>query len=312
MLRIIKICAFLTIATVCFADYDIVGLSLNRDGGNTVLEAMTSGPTDIKTSILQKPDRLIVDFIGGVHRLKAEHPALPPGIVAELRTAQFQSTPKPITRIVLVLAEPIADVKIENGPRSGKIFISTPKYPTFKTWSLGRETPKKGAPSETSTEASDESKKPAGQSGAAKPSGAAVLPTVGDTIRLDTLTFSGDSTKDSSRIKATFIRQEVKYKGKGNRDPFVESKESFEIRLGQEEIPAVEGLLLVGVVKGMEDDRLAVMQDNRGWGYIMGVGDSVKEGNVSQVSDSTVTFTINEFGVPRPVTLELFKEAGAK
>jgi len=68
-------------------------------------------------------------------------------------------------------------------------------------------------------------------------------------------------------------------------------------------------LKLVGIVKGQNGDPLAVLQDRNGWGYIMGVADSVADGVVGAITDSTVRFDITEFGITRPVTLELPKEA---
>ncbi|RKZ29796.1 hypothetical protein DRQ36_07570 [bacterium] len=285
------------------AEYDVVGLSLTREKDNTVVEVLTSGPTDIKTAKLTKPDRLLIDLIGGVHRLKTDGlPALPPGIVVDIRSAQNQAKPAPITRIVLVLAEPVGEVSVENGPRSGKVFIPTPGYPEFTTWSIGRETPAKQTKPEPVVAPKPEP--PVADTGAAKPP--SVTPK--DTTLVDT-TLTIIHSDDTTRPGASFIRPLVKYGGRQYHDPFIVAKPTIEQKFGEEAIPVVEGLKLVGIVKGQNGDPLAVLQDRNGWGYIMGVADSVADGVVGAITDSTVRFDITEFGITRPVTLELPKEA---
>ncbi len=288
-------------AALCRADYDVTGLSLFREGDNTVAKAITSGPTRIKTLELTKPDRLIIDLLGGVHRLKAgELPALPPGIVVEVRTAQFQAKPEPITRIVLVLAEPVGEVIVENGPRSGKVIIPTPGYPEFETWSIGMQTPDKIIEPELETV---ETAKAETVDTSEKTAAVTDLPdSLVDIVSLD----------DSTGSRTTFIRPLVEYNGREFRDPFVTAEPHQEQRFGEEAIPAVEGMILVGIVKDQTEEFLGVLQDRNGWGYILGEGDSVIDGNVGVVTDSTVRFDIMEFGVTRPITLELPKEALGK
>lgn len=290
--------------TTSFADYDVVGLVISRENDFTVIEALTTGPTNIKTAKLAKPDRLVIDFEGGIHKLKSTGlPALPPGIVIEVRTAQYQSKPIPITRIVLVLAEPAGEIKADNGPRSGKVRIHTAKYPQFAPWSIGMET-KIPAPKE---EISKPPVPPVYKDSIATK--IPEMPLLGDTTTKEIVIARTDSLTDATGFKASFMRPLVKYGGKKYRDPFVEARPTEEIKLGEEMIPSVENLRLVGLVTGYSGEWLAVLQDNRGWGYIMGIGDTVRDGKVSSITDSSATFNIVEFGIARPVTLGLLKEA---
>ena len=290
------------------ADYDVVGLKLYREGENTIAEIMTSGPTNVKTATLENPDRLLIDLIGGIHRLKTEGLlALPPGIVVEVRSAQNQAKPTPITRIVLTLAEPVGEISSEDGPRAGKVIIPTPGYPEFEPWSIGRETPAKEpeeAPEAVTTDTTTPAKPPAEE----KSSPPATTEVV-DTTAMDTSGVEVVTTTDSSLAPGTaFIRRMVKYDGEDFRDPFVVAKAVSEARFGEEALPSADVLELVGIVKGQYDELLAVLQDNRGWGYIMGVSDSVKDGIVGEVTDSTVRFDITEFGITRPIIMGLSKE----
>lgn len=299
------ILTILFLTAVCFADYGVIGFSLSFKNDSTVAEVITDGPTDIKTINLINPDRLIIDLIGGVHRLKtSDLPALPKSIVVEMRSAQYQAKPTPITRIVLVLAEPIAASRIENGPRGGKVVIPSAGYPTFSHWSVGRDTPGAVPPSE-------------------KPISTTPEPTPEKTVeaieaRAETLATQTEAKSDSvlTELKhvdakgreMTFVRPVVSYMGKEFRDPFIVAEPRKEREFGAEAVPDVDDLTLVGIVKANSGNYLAILQDRNSWGYILGVGDTVSDGKVGAVTDSTVSFNVEEFGVIRPVTLELIKE----
>lgn len=288
------------IISVCWASYNVVGLSLYRSNGGTVADIITDGPTNIKTLSLVKPDRLIIDLHDGIHRLRTDDlPTLPPGIVMKFRSAQYQAKPTPITRIVLVLAEPAGDVSVENGPRGGKVIIPTEGYPDIDTWSIGREVPGAPAPASAGAPTITETSKPP-ESFVADTS-TAVPESVMTVITLD----------DSSGSDMAFVRPIVKYEGREFRDPFIVAESHKEQKFGEEAVATLDGLSLVGIVKS-EGIFLAVLQDRSGWGYIMGVGDTVVDGKVGEVTDTTVMFNIEEFGVTRPVTLELSNDAEKK
>ncbi|MCD6501037.1 AMIN domain-containing protein [bacterium] len=318
MKKNIIIIVLLSMATFAAAKYDVVGLKLYIEGGNTVAEAITTGPTTIKTATFENPDRLVIDLIGGVHRLKEKKlPPLPPGIVVEVRSAQFQGEPNPITRIVLVLAEPVGETKIEDGPRSGKVFIPTPGYPEFEVWSIGMSTPSKApveAPSEVKKPAAETAKKepkkpkeekppPSKKPKAKQPPAESAAEPKFQRVYMES---------DTAHEGASYIRPLVVYNGWGNPDPFVTAKPASKSVLGEEAFPMVEGLKLVGIVIGSESNKIGVLQDARGWGYILGVGDSVKDGVVDAISDTTIVFDIEEYGVIRQVTLELPKEVSGR
>ncbi len=305
MKKVLFITAILCLCAAA-ADYDVVGLKLYREGDNTVVEALTSGPATVKTARLQNPDRIIVDLIGGVHRLKDKDlPPLPQGIVMELRTAQFQSSP-PITRIVLVLAEPVGEVQTGEGPRFGKAIIPTPGYPAFPEWSIARATPASPAvPKKETTEPTisepPPGAKPTPQSPAETP--AEKTPEENE-YPVQRAFIAGDSLGGG----ASYIRPLVIYRGWDKPDPFVVAKPATESKIGEEAFPIVEDLKIVGIVAGRGIDKIAILQDARGWGYILGTGDSIKGGIVDSVTDSTITFNIEEFGVIRQVVLTLPKE----
>jgi len=312
----------LLVAIDGMAEYDVVGMSISRSGDNTIVEVLSTSQTNIKTGNLTRPDRLLIDLIGGIHRLKTlDYPALPPGIIIEFRSAQNQAKPEPITRIVLVLAEKVEEVNIENGPRSGKVIIPTPGYSDFETWSIGRETPQVKK-EETVTEEPKEREELKQQtlkadkeiSDTAKSAEDIIEKPAKDEIdkEIDSLAIQERIQAQAESTKAIFKRPEIKYNGRENRDPFILVHSSTERKFGSEAVPSVDALKLVGVVKGVMGQPLAVLEDNRKWGYILGIGDTIVNGIVGEISDSTVRFDITEYGMTRPVILGLMKEAQKK
>ncbi|HHS51046.1 MAG TPA: AMIN domain-containing protein [candidate division Zixibacteria bacterium] len=308
---IILIALFSTLTTA----YDVIGLKLYRDGDNTVAEVVTSGPATVKTAKLTGPDRLLIDLMGGVHRLKdSDLPPLPPGIVVEVRSAQFESDP-PITRIVLVMAEPTGEVRTIDGPRSGQVFIPTPGYPDFPEWSIGRATPAvpsveeppvepvaEPEPSPEPAPVEPEPEQPREPSPTRPPDPRRIqLPEE----ELQQAFVVGDTVGEG----ASYVRPRVVYRGWEFPDPFIVAKPVTEAQLGDESFPIVEDLKLVGVVAGRGPDKVAILQDARGWGYILEMGDSIRDGLVDEITDTTIVFDIEEFGVIRQVILTLPKEA---
>jgi len=315
MKKLVIILIFLT-AIFCTADYNVVGFSLSIVEGNTVAEILTDGPSEIKTIILENPDRLIIDLIGGVHRLKTSGiPPLPKSVVVEMRSAQFQADPKPITRIVLVLAEPVEVGRVEDGPRSGKVIIPTPGYPDFEHWSVGRETPSGTTSEEKPPATPSEPVKTVTTPSEKTEDGEETVETIESRADSIATMIAGDkeiltsmTETDAKGNEVTFVRPRVEYRGKEFRDPFVIAEKRESSQFGSEAVPNVEGLSLVGIVRAGAGENLGILQDRNSWGYILGVGDTVMDGSVGEVTDSTIRFDIEEFGVIRPVNLELIKE----
>ena len=76
--------------------------------------------------------------------------------------------------------------------------------------------------------------------------------------------------------------------------------------------PIVLGRLeLVGIVRG-ELDRFALLEDNKGFSYILRVGDRVKNGSVVAIGEETMVARVTNFGQTRKVTLHMDKGEGDK
>ncbi len=101
-------------------------------------------------------------------------------------------------------------------------------------------------------------------------------------------------------------RRMIQYRSMGKRDPFsplIGDKKVTEF--GQAPIPSIENLKLVGVLQDIQGNK-ALLEDNRGYGYIMEPGDRVKNGSVILVDEDRVIFQIQEYGWSRNVALDLY------
>lgn len=68
---------------------------------------------------------------------------------------------------------------------------------------------------------------------------------------------------------------------------------------------------LVGVVLG-ELDRFALLEDNKGFSYILRVGDSIKNGSVVAIGDKSMVARVTNFGQTQKFTLHLARAGGDK
>ncbi len=101
------------------------------------------------------------------------------------------------------------------------------------------------------------------------------------------------------------LRENSYYYGAFNRrDPFrslVSGKFVRQDRMTLIELSAVE---LVGVVQG-ELDRFAMLEDDKGFNYILRVGDRVRGGTVVSIGDQTLVARVTNFGQTSKFTLHL-------
>ena len=72
------------------------------------------------------------------------------------------------------------------------------------------------------------------------------------------------------------------------------------------EVIDIGRVLLVGIVKG-ELDRFALLEDDKGFSYILRVGDQVKNGAVVAIGDESMVARVTNFGQTKKFTLHLAK-----
>jgi hypothetical protein len=124
-----------------------------------------------------------------------------------------------------------------------------------------------------------------------------------------TATSSTSAASESKSQKKVKIRENSYYYSAFNRrDPFrslivgdfVSEKKMTPVDMGRVE--------LVGVVKG-ELDRFALLEDDKGFSYILRIGDRVRNGSIVAIGDQSMVARVTNFGQTRKLTLHLAKRA---
>jgi hypothetical protein len=102
-------------------------------------------------------------------------------------------------------------------------------------------------------------------------------------------------------------RRMIHYNPGTRRDPFLPITETGEMSFGDAPLPLFENLRLVGILKDEAGNR-ALLEDELGFGYIMGRGDKIKNGYLISVENEKAFFHIEEYGGYHIMVLELHNE----
>jgi hypothetical protein len=289
--------------------YNVDEVRIRGRRDSTFITILTSGKPTYNTFFIDMPPRLGVDFTHGVINLpRTEYGDMPPGIIASVRAAQFKTVPKLITRVVFDLVEVNNRIHVYRIPNGVKISISTPIYPEFAEWTSGRLKP---LPSEKPEEEYPpaEVEIPAVAPTAEESLLAAqgeILAELAEFLKPETLVYQAVTMHNETLSLATYIRNLVFFR-LPPRDPFATPTTDYITSIGEEPIPLLENLTLVGIVKS-GDFYFAVFRDRLGYSYVMTPGDSIVDGIVTDVNDTSTVFTIVEFGQPRKIIIPISQE----
>jgi hypothetical protein len=99
-------------------------------------------------------------------------------------------------------------------------------------------------------------------------------------------------------------RESLIYLSEERRDPFVPVSQDIDFEFGEIPLPAAENLKLVGTLED-QDGYKALLEDDRGYGYLLRSGDRVKNGFVINVFKDRIFLQIEEYGWSRTICLEL-------
>ena len=119
-----------------------------------------------------------------------------------------------------------------------------------------------------------------------------------------------DSIGQAETTKKTKLRDNNYYYNAFNRrDPFrslIVGEFISEKRMSPVDLGRVE---LVGIIRG-DLDRFAMLEDNKGFAYILRVGDRIKNGTVVAIGDRSMVARVTNFGQTRKFTLRLARAEG--
>jgi hypothetical protein len=104
-------------------------------------------------------------------------------------------------------------------------------------------------------------------------------------------------------------RERYDYRSYGRRDPFRSLVAGEYLRGQSSELIDVGDIRLVGVMWGRHD-RYALVEDGRGFGYILRVGDPVRNGTIIDVDERSLTVEHTLFGQTEIITIPLNRREG--
>lgn len=115
-----------------------------------------------------------------------------------------------------------------------------------------------------------------------------------------------DSTEPESTKKKRLRENSYYYSAFNKRDPFRSLIVGEFVSDKKMEVIDIGRVVLVGIVKG-ELDRFALLEDEKGFSYILRVGDRVKNGSIVAIGDRSMVSRITNFGQTRKFTLHMAK-----
>ena len=128
----------------------------------------------------------------------------------------------------------------------------------------------------------------------------------------DTTKKAAESVSPSqiSRDRINAIRaNEFFYQSFGKEDPFTALVNGDFEQTAAAELVDMNSAHLVGVMWG-QDDKFALVEDGDGFGYILRVGDRVRNGRVVSIRKSSLTARVTLYGITSKVLLKMEKTEG--
>lgn len=117
---------------------------------------------------------------------------------------------------------------------------------------------------------------------------------------------AADSNQPQPQAKVKLRENSYFYRAYNRKDPFQSLIVGEFVSDKKMEIVDIGRVVLVGIVRG-ELDRFAMLEDDKGFGYILRVGDQVKNGAVVAIGEESMVARVTNFGQTRKFTLHLAK-----
>jgi hypothetical protein len=122
---------------------------------------------------------------------------------------------------------------------------------------------------------------------------------------------TGAAAKKASEMELIFSRPKFIYSSLNNRDPF-RSLVSGEFHgEGEVGLISVGDMELVGILWGSKE-RLAMVEDSRGRGYVLRVGDAVMDGVVKEITKDSIVIGQVFYGETQNVIIQLKSKEGGQ
>jgi hypothetical protein len=107
-----------------------------------------------------------------------------------------------------------------------------------------------------------------------------------------------------------FAREQYVYTSSTRRDPFLSLLDGkFQSQSGEGSLVDVGDMHLVGIMWGSAD-KFALVEDSRGRGYVLRVGDPVVNGYISGITKTDIQVVQNAFGESQSLSIQLKPKEG--
>jgi hypothetical protein len=250
---------------------------------------------------------------GGIVLLRRSEPPAPV-LPTPATSPAAQALPKvaPVKRVTYGPAAPTwARTDIQYGPAAPAEFLTSVTAPAPGS---GTTTPAPTtlAPGETPAPATAVAPVPATATSASTTTqgAATAAATPGAAAAIGT-SLSGEIPK-SVDASVLFAREHYEYVGGGRRDPFQSLLDGrFQSHTADGSLVDVGDIHLVGIMWG-SSDKFALVEDSRGHGYVLRVGDPVLNGYISGISKSELQVVQNAFGESQTLSIQLQTKEGDK
>jgi len=238
---------------------------------------------------------------GGIMLLRQKEPPAPV-LPTPATSPAAQALPRATAPKLLTYGPPApvwARTDIQYGPPAPAEFMTSATVPAPGT--ATSPAPVTLAPGET----------PAPSAVAQAPSSAAAVPTQTPAPAAAIGALTGETPK-SVDASVLFARERYEYVGGGRRDPFQSLFDGrFQTHTADGSLIDMGDIHLVGIMWG-SSDKFALVEDSRGHGYVLRVGDPVLNGYISGISKSELQVVQNAFGESQTLSIRLQTKEGDK
>jgi hypothetical protein len=131
-------------------------------------------------------------------------------------------------------------------------------------------------------------------------------------ILFSTVAFSPETAVCETATKVKLRENSYYYSAFNKRDPFRSLIAGKFVRNDKMDLINLNAVELVGIIKG-ELDRFALLEDEKGFNYIIRIGDRVRNGTIVSIGDQSMVARVTNFGQTSKFTLHLVqRQEGVK
>jgi hypothetical protein len=122
---------------------------------------------------------------------------------------------------------------------------------------------------------------------------------------------AGTGARKVGEVELLLSRPKFLYSSLGNRDPFMSLVSGEFHGEGNVGLISVGDMELVGILWGSRE-RLAMVEDSRGRGYVLRVGDAVMDGVVKDIGKDSIAIAQTFYGETQTVIIQMKSKEGER